>query len=47
MAQSGTSLVTVSRFTGHVSIEQLRRYIDVDPSDEMAALEAIAGRLEQ
>ena len=43
MAQSGASLVTVSRFTGHASLEQLRRYIDVDPSDEMAALEAIGG----
>lgn len=43
MAQAGTSLVTVARFTGHASLEQLRRYIDVDPSDELAALAAIGG----
>lgn len=43
MAQSGASLVTVARFTGHASLEQLRRYIDVDPQDELAALLAIGG----
>jgi integrase/recombinase XerD len=43
MAQAGTSLVTVARFTGHASLEQLRRYVDVDPRDEMAALAAIGG----
>jgi hypothetical protein len=43
MAQAGTSLVTVARFTGHASLEQLRRYIDVSPSDELAALAAIGG----
>jgi len=43
MVQSGTSLMTVARFTGHASLEQLRRYVDVSPSDEMAALEAIGG----
>lgn len=43
MAQAGASLVTVARFTGHASLEQLRRYIDVDPSDELAALAAIGG----
>jgi len=43
MAQAGTSLVTVARFTGHASLEQLRRYVDVAPRDEMAALAAIGG----
>jgi integrase len=43
MAQAGASLVTVARFTGHASLEQLRRYIDVSPSDELAALDAIGG----
>ena len=43
MAQAGASLVTVSRFTGHASLEQLRRYIDVKPCDELAALAAIGG----
>ena len=43
MAQSGASLVTVSKFTGHASLEQLRRYIDVSESDELAALAAIGG----
>ena len=43
MAQAGASLVTVSRFTGHASLEQLRRYIDVNPCDELAALAAIGG----
>jgi site-specific recombinase XerD len=42
MVQSGTSLMTVARFTGHASLEQLRRYVDVSPSDELAALEAIS-----
>ena len=43
MVQSGASLMTVSRFTGHASLEQLRRYVDVSPNDEMSALEAIGG----
>lgn len=43
MAQAGASLVTVARFTGHASLEQLRRYVDVDPRDELAALAAIGG----
>ena len=43
MAQAGHSLVTVARFTGHSSLEQLRRYIDVDPADELAALASIGG----
>lgn len=42
MVQSGTSLMTVARFTGHASLEQLRRYVDVSPSDELAALDAIS-----
>lgn len=43
MVQSGTSLMTVARFTGHASLEQLRRYVDVTPADELAALESIGG----
>lgn len=43
MAQAGASLVTVARFTGHASLEQLRRYVDVAPAEELAALTAIGG----
>lgn len=43
MCQHGASLMTVARFTGHESLEQLRRYVDVAPSDELSALEAIGG----
>jgi integrase len=41
MAQAGASLKTVARFTGHASLDQLSRYVDVAPRDEWMALEAI------
>jgi integrase/recombinase XerD len=43
MAQAGASLKTVQRFTGHLNLDQLSRYIDVAPSDELAALRMIGG----
>lgn len=43
MAQNGVSLPTIARFTGHASLQQLQTYIDVDPTDELAALAAIGG----
>ena len=39
---SGLSLRTVARFTGHTSLEQLRRSVDVIETDELAALELIS-----
>ena len=41
MAHKGASLKTVCRFTGHRSLEQLSRYIDVSSADERAALECL------
>jgi len=41
MAHKGASLKTVCRFTGHRSLEQLSRYIDVTSADERAALECL------
>ena len=41
MAHSGASLKTVCRFTGHRSLEQLSRYIDVSSANERAALECL------
>lgn len=38
MAHGGASLKTVCKFTGHRSLEQLSRYIDVSAADELAAL---------
>ena len=38
MVQRGASLPTVQKFTGHKSLEQLRRYVDVSEADELAAL---------
>ncbi|WP_185465356.1 MULTISPECIES: tyrosine-type recombinase/integrase [unclassified Synechococcus] len=43
MAQGGASLRTISRFTGHASLDQLARYVDVTPNDELAALALIGG----
>jgi integrase/recombinase XerD len=43
MTQAGCSFKTVARFTGHLSMDQLARYVDVAPSDELAALAAIGG----
>lgn len=43
MAHAGVSLRTVQRFTGHASLDQLSRYIDVEPRDELHALAAIGG----
>ena len=41
MANSGASLKTVCRFTGHRSLQQLAFYIDVSSADERAALAAL------
>jgi integrase/recombinase XerD len=41
MANSGASLKTVCRFTGHRSLQQLSAYIDVSSADERAALAAL------
>ena len=38
MVQKGASLPTVQKFTGHRSLAQLQRYVDVSESDEIAAL---------
>lgn len=43
MAQAGASLTTIRRFTGHECLNQLQRYIDVAPADELAALRLIGG----
>ena len=43
LAHAGVSLRTVQRFTGHASLDQLARYIDVEPRDELHALAAIGG----
>lgn len=43
MAQGGASLKTIQRFTGHARLDQLARYIDVAPHDELAALALIGG----
>lgn len=41
MANSGTNLKVVARFTGHRSLQQLAGYIDVASADERAALAAL------
>jgi len=41
MANSGTNLKVVARFTGHRSLQQLAAYIDVETSHERAALAAL------
>lgn len=43
MAQSGASLMTVRKFTGHQSLSQLQAYIDVSEADQRAALALIGG----
>jgi integrase/recombinase XerD len=42
-AQNGAALETIRRFTGHRSLDQLSRYIDVSARDEEALFRAIAG----
>ncbi|EDY39235.1 phage integrase family [Cyanobium sp. PCC 7001] len=42
-AQNGAALETIRRFTGHKSLDQLSRYIDVTSRDEEALFAAIAG----
>ncbi len=41
MVQNGTSLRTVQEFTGHTSLNQLQKYVDVSPRDIEAAWAAI------
>lgn len=41
MANNGTNLKVVARFTGHKSLQQLAAYIDVETRHERAALECL------
>ena len=42
MASSGVGLKTITRFTGHKTLQQLNAYIDISPADEYAALDTIS-----